>query len=335
MNGYDEARARALRDRALDTIAALPGVTAVSYASRLPLSPDIMVTGVTLPGRRVRPQDQVLVDVVSVGPGYFDAVGVPIVRGRAFALADIAQRRQVAVVNEAMARTLWPGGDALGRRLQIEGQGSEPWEVIGVARNHKVRSVGEPPRPYMHLPEGQTRAIGLVVRTAGPADRLLPSLRKTVLALEPTIVFTEDAAASAIAETTMAPTRIGALVVGAFGVLALVLASVGLYGVIAYAVSRRTREIGVRLALGATRGDVLRLILSQGLRLAVVGVVLGTAGAVASGKLLASLLYGVRAWDPIALGLAATLLLLVALAANLVPARAASRTDPLRALRTE
>jgi hypothetical protein len=133
-----------------------------------------MVTGVTLPGRQVRPQDQVLVDVVNVGPGYFDAVGVPIVRGRAFALPDIEQRRQVLVVNETMARMLWPGGDALGRRVQVEGHGSEPWEVIGVARNHKVRSVGEPPRPYMHLAEGQSRAIGLVVRTAGPADRCCP-----------------------------------------------------------------------------------------------------------------------------------------------------------------
>jgi ABC-type antimicrobial peptide transport system permease subunit len=177
--------------------------------------------------------------------------------------------------------------------------------------------------------------VGLIVRTGMPAKSLLPSLRQAVLALEPSIVFTEDVDAAEIAATTMAPTRIGAVVVGAFGLLALVLATVGLYGVVSYAVSLRTREVGIRLAIGATRWQVLRLILSQGLRLAVVGVVLGALGAAAAGQVLESMLYGISALDPIALGAAAALLIVVAVAANLFPARAAARVDPLLALRAE
>jgi putative ABC transport system permease protein len=175
----------------------------------------------------------------------------------------------------------------------------------------------------------------LIVRTAQPVEGALPSLRQAVLALEPSIVFTEDVAASEVAATTMAPTRIGAVVVGAFGLLALVLAAVGVYGVVSYSVSRRTHEVGIRLAVGATPGQVLRLVLLQGIRLAVVGVILGALGAAAVGQLLESLLYGVSAIDPLAFAVASTLLLLVAIGANLVPARAASRVDPLRALRTE
>jgi putative ABC transport system permease protein len=168
-----------------------------------------------------------------------------------------------------------------------------------------------------------------------PAAAVLPTLRATVLALEPAIVFTEDVVASEVAETTMAPTRFGALAVGAFGALALLLATIGLYGVVSYSVARRTREVGIRMAIGATRGQVLRLILAQGLRLAIVGVLLGALGAAAAGQLLESMLYGVSAIDPLALGAAAAALLAVTVAANLIPAFAAARIDPLLALRTD
>jgi predicted permease len=335
MNGYDTERATAFRERAINALRAVPGVRAVSYATRLPLSPDINASSLFVPGHHVDPTDETIVDVVSAGPGYFEAVGVPLLRGRAFTEADAAQERRVVIVNETMARTFWPDGKALGARVHTGGPSSAPYEVIGIARDHKVRSVGEAPRSYMHVPAGPSRAIGLVVRTAMPAETLLPSLRQAVLALEPNIVFTEDVAATEIAAMTMAPTRIGALIIGAFGLLALVLATVGLYGVVSYAVGLRTREVGIRLAIGATPRQVLALILSQGLRLAVAGAVLGALGAAAAGQVLESMLYGVSALDPIALGAAAGLLILVAVAANLVPARAAARVDPLRALRAE
>jgi ABC-type antimicrobial peptide transport system permease subunit len=217
----------------------------------------------------------------------------------------------------------------------MEGPKNQPHEVIGIARDHKVRSVGEPARPYLHVPAGPSQQVGLIVRTAMPAETALPSMRQAVLALEPSTVFTEDVAASEVAATTMAPTRIGAMVVGAFGLLALVLATVGLYGVVSYSVSRRTHEVGIRLAVGATPGQVLRLVLAQGVRLAAIGLIVGAVGAAAAGQLLESLLYGVSSIDPLAYGVAMTLLLLVAFVANLVPARAAARLDPLRALRAE
>jgi predicted permease len=335
MNGYDVTRATAFRDRAVDALQSVPGVTAVSFASRLPLAPDINMTNVTVPGYHAASDDGTSVDVVSIGPGYFGAVGIPLITGREFTMADAADGRRVAIVNETMARMLWPAGDALGSRVHLSGPSSPAHEVIGIARDHKVRSVGEPPRPYLHLPAEPSRNVGLVVRTAGPAAAVLPALRQAVLSLEPTIVFTEDVSASEIAATTMAPTRIGAMVVGAFGMLALLLASIGLYGVVSYSVSRRTREVGIRMAVGATRAQVLRLILSQGLRLAVVGIVLGAIGAAMVGRLLESMLYGVSSVDAVAFAAAAALLILVALAANLMPARSAVRIDPLRALRTE
>jgi predicted permease len=335
MNGYDVERASALRERAIQAMRAVPGVTAVSTTTRLPLAPDINVTGVVVPTYHTGPADETTVDVASIGAGYFDAVGVPILQGRAISESDIDQQRRVAVINDTMARRLWPDGNALGGRLYTDGRNSEPYEVVGIARDHKVRSVGEDPQPYLHLPAAPSRAVGLIVRTAGQAASSLPDLRQAVWALEPNVVFTEDVAASAIAATTMAPTEIGAMVVGAFGLVALLLATVGLYGVVAYSVSRRTREVGIRMAIGATRAQVLWLILSQGARLALVGIALGGIGAAFAGQLLQSLLYGVSATDPMAFAMAAAMLLAVAMAANAIPARTATRVDPLRALRTD
>jgi hypothetical protein len=234
-----------------------------------------------------------------------------------------------------MARQYWPEGPAVGRLLYTQGFESEPFEVVGVARDHKVRSVGEQPRPYLHLPARPSRSVDLIVRTATPAAGALPMLREAVWRLDPEILFTEDAPAEQVANATIAPTRIGAMVLGAFGALALLLAAVGLYGVIAQAVSRRTREVGIRIALGAERGQVLRMILAEGSRLALVGIGLGTLAAAGVGRVLESLLYGVSGFDPIAYSLAAGLLLLVALAANLMPALTAARIDPVRALRAE
>jgi ABC-type antimicrobial peptide transport system permease subunit len=195
--------------------------------------------------------------------------------------------------------------------------------------------VGEVPRAYLHLPSGASQAIGLIVRTTVPAEAALPMLRKAVLEIEPDILFTEDVPAAEVAAATMGPTRIGAMAVGAFGSLALLLAAIGLYGVVTQSVSRRTREIGIRIAIGARRGQVVRMILFQGGRLAVVGVCVGLIGAALVGRLLESLLYGTSTYDPVAYAGAAGLLLAVALIANLRPALVASSVDPVRALQNE
>jgi ABC-type antimicrobial peptide transport system permease subunit len=247
----------------------------------------------------------------------------------------VRQSRRLAIVNEAMSRQFWPGTSPLGKTIHLDGRQAPPHEIVGVARDHKVRSVGEAPRPYLHLPATDSRSLGFVVRTVQPATITLPTLRQALLQLEPDIAFTQEISAEAMAATTIAPTRMGAMVLGAFGVLALTLAAVGVYGVIAYSVSRRTREVGIRMALGAPRGRVLRMVLGQGSRLAMIGIVVGAIAAVGTGQLLESLLYGVSSVDPLAYVVACGVLMLVALLANLLPALTAARIDPMRALRLD
>ncbi|MGE3190560.1 MAG: FtsX-like permease family protein, partial [Vicinamibacterales bacterium] len=236
-----------------------------------------------------------------------------------------------------MARQYWPGRDAVGQLIYLDGFDRDPHEVVGVSRDHKVRSVGEEPRAYMHVPAGRSRNIVIIARMAGgrSAEAAVPTLQSALWALEPDIVFTEATTASAVAASTVAPTRIGAALLGAFGALALLLAAVGLYGVVAYSVSLRTREVGLRMALGAERGAVVRLVLGQGARLAAAGIAIGLLVSAGVGKVLESLLYGVSAFDPVAYGVAAVLLFTVAVSANLIPALTASRIDPVRALRSE
>ena len=335
MNGYDVDRAMTFRERAVRELRSLPGVTAVSTSSRLPLAPDINMDGIKVQGHHGPKDEATPIDTVYIGANYFTVIGVPVVAGRAFTEDDLVQQRRVAIVNETMARRYWPGGSAVGQRFHSGDFDQPAWEVVGVARDHKVRSVGEAPRPYVHYPTGRSRTVSLVVRTGMPAASALPSLRTAILKLDPDIVFTQDATAAQVADLTMAPTRIGATLIGAFGALALLLAAVGLYGVIAYSVSLRTREVGIRIALGAERRQVLRLVLGQGSRLALVGVGLGAIASAGIGRVLESLLYGVSAYDPIAYGAAAGILLLVAVAANLAPAISAARIDLVVALRSE
>ncbi|HJU42267.1 MAG TPA: ABC transporter permease [Vicinamibacterales bacterium] len=335
MNGYDEARGKAFLERAVESLRALPGVVAVSTASRLPLSPDINMDGVRIPGHHTAEEQETPIDTVAVGADYFTTVGVPIVAGRAFTRDDSARQRRVLIVNETFARQYWPDGNALGQRIYRGGYDTPAWEIVGIARDHKVRSVGENPRPYMHLPDQPDRGLGLVVRTATPAESALPMLRNALWSLEPDIVFTEDMPAEQVAATTVLPTRVGAIVLGAFGILALILAAIGLYGVVAYSVSRRTREIGIRMALGAPRAAVLRLLASRGVVVALAGLALGGLLGAAAGRLLTVMLYGISAFDGIAFAIAAAVLLSITGIANLVPTLSAMKIDPVRALRSE
>lgn len=337
MNGYDLERASALRDRILQHLRALPGVEAAALVTRLPLAPDINMEGVRVPGHQGPNDDAVPIDAVAVGPGYFEAVGVPIVEGRAFTEADRKGGPRVAIVNQTMAKKYWPGESAIGKRIYLGEYSEPPYEVVGVSRDHKVRSIGEEPRPYLETPwlESPRRSIGIAIRTRGPARAALPMLRKAILELEPRIVFTDQDTAADVAAQTLLPTRIGALMLGAFGLLALLLAAVGLYGLVAYSVSRRTREVGIRMAIGARPLDVLGLVLRQGLKLALVGIGVGALAAAAVARVLESLLYGVSAFDPVAYGAAGLVLLAVAALANAIPAWRASRVDPMRALRYE
>jgi predicted permease len=333
MNGYDLERTVALRARIVEAVRALPGVTAVSVASRMPLGPDINMSSYAVPGRHDADSDGESVDMVAIGTGYFDVMGIPLVEGREFTPDEVEGDRPVIIVNQAFATRFWPGESAVGRTVHDGGFDQRALLIVGVARDHKVRSAGEAPMPYVHVPMGPRRSINLVARTAGPAAALVPAMKRAVWALEPDAVFTEEGPATDAVDATLAPTRIGATIIGAVGVLALGLAAIGLYGVIAYSVSLRTREVGIRMALGAERGQVLRMVLGQGARLALTGVGLGAVLAAGVATVLQSMLYGVSTFDPAAYGAAAGVLLLVALVANLAPAIAASRVQPATAIR--
>jgi predicted permease len=277
------------------------------------------------------------VDQTTVGPDYFKTFGIPLLQGRDFDERDTEDGPQVAIINEAMARTCWPGEDPIGKRFHQDGLDGPATEVVGVCRDYNVRTIGEEPRPYVHWAQTQdySSSPNLVVRTNGDPSVMVDRLRREMLAMDPNLVFTESDTMPALIEVTLIPVRMGAVLIGLFGILGMLLAAVGLYGVIAYSVGRRTREIGLRIALGAETGDVLKMVFRQGILIVLVGVALGCLGALAGSRVLGSVLYGISAFDPVSFGLASVVLLAVAFLANWLPARRAARIDPMISLRYE
>jgi predicted permease len=309
----------------------------VTLVSRAPLGSDITIEGVKIIGHHQPDDDATPIDSTLVEPDYFRTVGLTLLEGRSFTTADDEDAPRVVIVNETMARRYWPGTSPIGERIYTDDFDAPPHEIVGLVRDYKVRSLGEAPRPYLHFARRQepSRNVTVLARTSGPAAGALGPLRRAVLELEPNIAFSEEGTVTDLVRMTLVPTQVGASLIGAFGALALLLAAVGLYGVIAYSVSQRIRELGVRAALGADRGDLVRLVVGQGMRLAAIGVALGVLAAAAVTRVLSVLLYGISAVDPVAFGGAATVLLGVAFLANLVPALRAARVDPMRALRHE
>ncbi len=337
MNNYSLEQAQAFRQQMLERLRGLSGVSEVSLAVRMPLAPDISMEGVQVPGHH-RPDDEPdTIDATYVDESYFRVAGIPIVEGRGFLASDREGSPKVVVVNQAMAERYWPSERALGKRIYTDGYDGTSFEIVGVARDHKVRTVGEEPRPYLHFAWAQSPSIlsTVMVRVSGRADAALPVLEHEILSMNPEIVFTEKGTAQEVVDLTLLPTRAGAGLLGAFGALALALASVGLYGVISYSVSRRTREVGLRIAMGARGSDVARMILSSGMRLALVGVAIGAIASALLARVLEAYLYGVSSVDPLAYLAAVVVLTLVAGAANLIPALRASRVSPMSALRYE
>jgi putative ABC transport system permease protein len=279
----------------------------------------------------------VTIDATWVEPDYFAALGLRLLEGRTFTDADDADAPSVVVVNEAMARKYWPGRSALGERIYTDGFDKKATEVVGVVADYKVRDLGEAPRPYLHLAWRQEKSVSttLLVRAAGPAAPLVAGLRQAVLEMEPAIVFTEEGTAADLVRLTVGPTQAGAVLIGAFGALALLLAAIGLYGVVAYTVAQRTREIGVRIALGATPGRVIRLMLAQGAGPAGAGLLAGAVASRALAGAVQPLLFDVSAADLLTFGSVVMLFGLVITAASYLPARRAGRIDPQSALRHE
>jgi predicted permease len=337
MNNLSVEEAEAFKPLLIERLQGMPGVEAVSLATRMPLAPDINMEGVSIPGHHRPDDDPTAIDATYVDANYFRVVGVPIVEGRGFDESDRAGSPPVTIVNEAMARRYWPDGSAVGQRVYTEGFDGPSFEIVGVSRDHAVRSVGEEARPYLHFVWAQTPSVltTVMARVRGDAAAAIPLIEREILAMNPEIVFTEKATAQEVVDLTLLPTRAGAGLLGAFAGLALSLAAVGLYGVIAYSVSRRTREVGLRMALGARSTDVVRMVLAGGMRLAILGLAIGAVASAFLARVLESYLYGVSSIDWLAYLAAAGVLLLVAGAANLVPALRASRVSPMAALRYE
>jgi len=339
IGGYNAATAPNFMRDLLQRTAALPDVEAAGAASDLPLDGGRMgmggvkVAGVTPPSGRTHLSP----DWNVIAPGHFRTLRQPIVRGRDFTDGDTPGSLRVAIVNEALARQYWPGQDAIGKQMEVEGSPESPGvvlTVVGVARDARVMSLSSPAEPYLYVPFAQQYIprISLIVRTRSDAG-VIPQVRQIVRQLNPNMPVTQTAPLSQVTAIGLVPQRIAAAVAGSLGLVGLLLSAIGIYGVTAYAVSRRTREIGIRIALGADRGRVLRLVLRQGFVLAAIGVAIGVGIAAAGSRLLESLLYGIGGLDPITFAGACALFAAVTLAATYIPARRAMRVDPITALR--
>ena len=338
LGGYDPSRGLAFDRRLLDRMAAIPGCQGAGITSFVPLglSGGGSGYGVTVEGYVPRaeedPEQEIVGDAIS--PGFLKTLGIPLIGGREFTAEDGEGTPPVVVVNQALARRYWPGQDPLGRRLRI----GDTWrEVVGVARDAKYRQLDEEVEPLIYLPLFQhyQRMVTVVLRTAGDPGAAWPSLERAFADVDPNLaVFQVRTLEDHVASSFFAQ-RIAALLLAVFGGLALFLAALGLYGLLSYAVSQRRAELGLRTALGATPGDLLRLVSGQGLALVGLGCAIGIAAAFAAARALSSLLLGVSASDPAAYAGVAVVLFAVGGVACAIPARRAMRTDPLQALRNE
>ena len=335
------AQQRTFYDQLLERTRALPGVRSAALAELVPLGGSnsqmsAWEEGAPLPADGARPPAPYF-NVVSAG--YFATIGIPVLRGREFTTADRDSAPGVVIVNETMAARWWPGESAIGKRVSIDGpQG--PWrEVVGIARDAKYNSLGEDPPPFMYLPHAQLMRSGMVLHvrasSEAAATALRPALGRLLAELDPMLPPARVVAIEEDMAISLLPVQAGAVLLSLFGAVALLLASLGIYGVTSYAVAQRTRELGVRAALGAAGSDLLRLVMGGTGRLVAAGLVLGVALALGAGQLLASQLYGVGAADPVTFVATPVFLAAVAALAVYIPARRATRVDPIIAIRSE
>jgi predicted permease len=331
--GYDAPRAQSFQDQLLDRVKALPGVESAVFARMTPLSyGSFSSTAIAVDGYRPPPEEQPAVQYNEVGPEYLATMGIPLVSGREFTRADDEKAAPVAVVNQTMAAHYWRGGNSIGQRLQVKGR----WmQVVGLAKDSKYQSVRETPTPFFYVPLRQnfSRGAGLYIRTPLSPATIAAALAREVHALDPNLALYEVITLQEQVDRSTSPQLVAVTLVGVLGGLALLLAAIGLYGVMSYAVSQSTRELGLRMALGAGASNLLRLVLSRGLALTAGGVILGAAVAFGLTRLLGNLLYKVSPRDPLAFGSAFVVMMAAALAACFLPAWRATRTDPVRALR--
>src|SRR6266851_5363432 len=329
---YEEGRAQQFFREAVERADATAGVKSATIASNFPLGGGL--------ARTVFPEGEsestgyrgMLTQLDDITPGYFDALRIPLKKGRVLSDLDRKDTTPVAVINEAMAKHFWPGQDAIGKRFHFFGDPTLR-EVVGVVGDTVVNNIGEAPVPLAYLPitQGFSPAVTLQVRTTGKPESVIGGIQS----LDRNLAITNVQTIGEIMDQGLWAPRMGAAMLTVFGGLALLLAAFGVYGVLSYSVNQQTREIGIRMAMGAERAHVLRLVVGQGVRLAGVGVTLGILIALVAMRQLSGLLFGVSAYDPVTFGVVALLLMLVALLACYIPARRATCVDPLVALRHE
>jgi predicted permease len=327
--GYNEAQARAFCFALRQRVEALPGVTAVSYTGRLPLmngrSPDdIKVDGTT----------DVPINYASVDVDYFSVLQLPLVQGRAFRRSDDERAQRVAVVNDTLARRVWPDGSAIGRTFRFR---DTLTTIVGIARDAKYATLDEPTPSFVYVPLAQVwqPTQALLVRTAGDPGTFGPAIQQAALSIDPLLPRPRITTLRQATSIVLLPQRTAAIVTGVLGAVGLLLATVGLYGIMAFSASRRTREIGIRVALGAARSDVLGMMILEGMRLAAAGIVIGLVLAAAATRLIAGWLFNVSPLDGTTFMGMSAIFVVVALVASYVPARRAAASDPLTALRAD
>jgi putative ABC transport system permease protein len=336
----DAAQRAALYKRAIERIGALPGVRAVGAIDDLPLTPDRDSGGFIIEGRAPLAADQLpLAEERSVTPDYFRAMGIPLLGGRTVAESDTSSAPAVLVINQSLARRFFPGQDPVGQRLAFVSAASPPaWiTIVGVVGDVRDLGLASQPELEVYQPYQQSTVsyMNLAVRTASAPESLAAVVQSEIHSLDKDLPLFSPRPMEVVLAASIADRRFNLLLLGVFASLGLVLAAVGIYGVISYTVARRIHEIGIRMALGAQASDVFALVVGQGLRLAILGVAVGLMGALALTRVLSRLLFGVTPTDPVTFAGVALLLLFVAALACYIPARRALRVDPVEALRYE
>jgi macrolide transport system ATP-binding/permease protein len=331
--GYDAPRAKTFQDELIQRVRALPGVEAAAYARVVPLGYDsYSSTPIAVDGYEPQPNEQPTVEYNEVSADYFATMGIPLLSGREFTRADDENAPRVAIVNQTVVARYWRGQNPIGQRLQVKGN----WvQVVGVVKVSKYYSMDETPRPFFYVPLRQYFAIqpDIHIRTTQPLETVQTALIREVRALDPNLALYEMITLQEQVNRSTSQQLVAVALVVLFGGLALLLASIGLYGVMSCTVSQSTRELGLRMALGAGVSNLLRLVMSRGLALTAGGVLLGAAAALALTRLLGNLLYQVSPLDPLAFGAALVVMMVTAATSCFLPAWRATRTDPARALR--
>jgi len=333
---YAESQQLAFSDQAIARIKSLPGVQSVGTVTFLPLSGWWGSRQVSVEGQLASPGQKPDVVWSSVTRDYFDAMKIPLIKGRSFADQDVQGAPAVAIISESLARRLWPKEDPVGKRVAIEGF-KQPREVVGVVGDVRQLGLTSEKTSEVYVPFAQvpTRLLCFAIRTASDPSGLAKAAQREIWAVDKDQAVAYVMSMDQLASESLAPQRIITLLLGIFAGSALLLAAVGMYGVISYSATQRTHEIGIRMALGARSADVLKLVVGQGLVLVLAGVVIGLAGALGLMRFVSSLLYGVRASDPATFVSVAAVLTVVALVASYIPARRAAKVDPMVALRYE